>query len=426
MTLEALKLRPRKILAGMAKRNGITRWHSMTKPELIRALVRVTHVKRPVARASQRAACRVLSRRSTRKPVKRAAKNGTTNGHVPNSVVTCCAFSSRDLCTTEVDDRHISGRKNYIDLTVCDAHWIRAQWELTRDSVRRAESRLGAEWHTAVPALRLFEVSTDDVNSVSEVRVKDVLLEAGISTWYVHVPLESRTFRLHIGYRTPKGVFFALAKSNVCSMPVLNTNLDHHSTRQNGQNGNYATNGHAGETGSRPDGRLGRPLGFSTLSHFGPAATEEREKGEFSFKLDTELVVHGSTRPGSMLTVQGDAVELRDDGSFTIRINQPEGRQVVAFTAMSPRGSERRMLVLGIERNTKELERQYFDGGHPEGHTVDCTGARKYAAVTARRSRVQCLLTAILDMGIRMARQSRIKEGFTSRLIYPRHPWAFP
>ncbi|HEY2251765.1 MAG TPA: hypothetical protein VGH74_11915, partial [Planctomycetaceae bacterium] len=151
----------------------------------------------------------------------------------------------------------------------------------------------------------------------------------------------------------------------VCAMPVLNTNLDLH-------NGKHAANGHAADkdaNGGKPDGRLGRPLGFSTLSHFGPAATEEREKGEFSFKLDTELIVHGSTRPGSMLTVQGDAVELRDDGSFTIRINQPEGRQVVAFTAMSPRGSERRMIVLGIERNTKELERQYFDGGHPEGHS---------------------------------------------------------
>ena len=296
-------------------------------------------------------------------------KRFEANGH---SVSVVAPFKSRDLCTTEVDDKHVTGRKNYIDVSVCDTHWIRAQWELTRDSVCRAESRLGMDWHTAVPALRLFEVSADDVNSVSEVRVKDVLLEAGVNTWYVHVPLESRTFRLHIGYRTAKGAFFALAKSNVCAMPVLNTNLDLHSHGKNGANGKHAANGHSSESdllGAKPDGRLGRPLGFSTLSHFGPAATEEREKGDFSFKLDTELIVHGSTRPGSNLTVQGDAVELRDDGSFTIRVNQPEGRQVVAFTAMSPRGSERRMIVLGIERNTKELERQYFDGGHPEGHS---------------------------------------------------------
>ena len=358
MTAEVLKTRPRKILAGMAKRHGISGWHSMTKPELVRALLRLSQAKRPALRTSRRPAVPVAVSRSARKSVKRAAKNGTTNGHGGHGIAQVLPFSSRDLCTTKVDDKHITGRKNYIDATVCDTKWIRAQWELTRDSVSRAESRLGTEWHTAMPALRLFEVSADDVNSVSEVRVKDVLLEAGVNTWYVHVPHESRTYRLHIGYRTQSGVFFALAKSNVCSMPI--------------QNGKHPANGHMAEigvNGSKPDGRLGRPLGFSTLSHFGPAATEEREKGEFSFTLDTELIVHGSTRPGSMLTVQGDTVELRDDGSFTIRVNQPEGRQVVAFTAMSPRGSERRMIVLGVERNTKELERQYFDGGHPDGHS---------------------------------------------------------
>jgi hypothetical protein len=334
----------------------------MTKPELVRALFRLSQSKRPAARSTQRSRSvqATATRTTRRKLTKRAHKNGhASNGHV-------LPLRDRDLCTTEVDDRHVTGRKNYIDATVCDANWIRLQWDLTRDSIRRAEIRLGTDWHTVVPVLRLFEVAADDVNSVSELRVKDVLIEAGVNTWYVHVPPESRSYRLHIGYRTHSGVFFALAKSNVCAMPVLNANL------ADKQNGSHAANGHSADkaesNGAKPDGRLGRPLGFSSLSHFGPAATEERERGEFSFKLDTELIVHGATRPGSMLTVQGEHVDLRDDGSFTIRVNQPEGRQVVAFTAMSPRGSERRMIVLGVERNTKELERQYFDGGHPEDH----------------------------------------------------------
>jgi hypothetical protein len=366
MTLEALKSRPRKILAGMARRHGIVRWHSMTKPELVRALFRLSQTKRPAAiRPGTRSRVTVVASRPSRRKVgKRAQKNGHSNGHSNGHVL---PLRDRDLCTTEVDDRHVTGRKNYIDATVCDANWIRLQWDLTRDTIRRAEIRLGTDWHTAVPVLRVFEVAADDVNSVSEVRVKDVLIEAGVNTWYVHVPPESRTYRLHIGYRTQVGLFFALAKSNVCAMPVLNAKV------AGQENGNHAANGHSTEkkaetNGAKPDGRLGRPLGFSSLSHFGPAATEERERGEFSFKLETELVVHGTTRPGSMLAVQGEPVELRDDGSFTIRVNQPEGRQVVAFTAMSPRGSERRMIVLGVERNTKELERQYFDGGHPEDH----------------------------------------------------------
>jgi hypothetical protein len=365
MTSEALKAQSRKNLASMARRRGVTRWHSMTKPELVRALLRLAAAKRSAATATASSRARRLRAAAARNGHKKNGKSALKNGDATSHVL---PLRDRDLCTTEIDDRVITGRKNYIDAVVSDAHWIRVQWELTRDSIRRAETRLGTDWHTAVPALRLFEVATDDVNSVSELKSKDVLIDAGVNTWYVHVPPDARTYRLHIGYRTRSGMFFALAKSNVCSMPVLNANI------ATGKNGNLARNGHtpaekkADPPGAKPDGRLGRPLGFSSLSHFGPAATEEREKGEFSFKLDTELIVHGSTRPGSNLTVQGDPVELREDGSFTIRVNQPEGRQVIAFTALSPRGSERRMIVLGIERNTKELERQYFDGGHPDGH----------------------------------------------------------
>jgi len=207
MTLEALKSRPRKVLAGMARRNGIVRWHSMTKPELVRALFRLSQIKRPPAtRPATRSRVTVVSSRPSRQKVaKRAQKNGHSNGHSNGSVL---PLRDRDLCTTEVDDRHVTGRKNYIDATVCDANWIRLQWDLTRDTIRRAEIRLGTDWHTAVPVLRVFEVAADDVNSVSEVRVKDVLIEAGVNTWYVHVPPESRTYRLHIGYRTQVGLFF--------------------------------------------------------------------------------------------------------------------------------------------------------------------------------------------------------------------------
>src|SRR5258708_4622777 len=252
MTSEALKAQSRKNLASMAWRRGVTRWHPMPKPELVRALLRVTAAKRspPPASSRPRRLSASASRNGHKKNGKSALKNGDAIGHV-------LPLRDRDLCTTEIDDRVITGRKNYIDAVVSDAHWIRVQWELTRDSIRRAETRLGTDWHTAVPALRLFEVATDDVNSVSELKSKDVLIDAGVNTWYVHVPPEARTYRLHIGYRTRSGMYFALAKSNVCSMPVLNANI------ATGKNGNLARNGHtpaekkADAPGAKPDGRLG-------------------------------------------------------------------------------------------------------------------------------------------------------------------------
>jgi hypothetical protein len=366
MTAETLKTRSRKSLATLARRQGVSGWHSMTKDELVRALMRLARAK------SSAPATRRRSLSAARRPSARPARNGAATKRKPKQNGQFPVLRSRDLCTTEVEDRSPSGRTNYIDTAVCDTHWLRAEWDLTRDSIRRAESKLAADWHRAVPILRLFEVATDEAGTVSDRFVKDVPIEAGVNTWYVNVPSEARTFRVHIGYRTEQGRFFAVAKSNVCLMPVLNVSLAadiHGKAGTNGHSGadHHPANGRSSD-GEKPEMRLGRPLGFSSLAHFGPAASEEREKGEFSFKLETELFIHGSTRPGSCLAVQGDPVELRDDGSFTIRVMQPEGRQVIAFTAMSPRGNERRMIVLGVERNTKELERQYFDGGHPEGY----------------------------------------------------------
>jgi hypothetical protein len=384
MTSEALKAQSRKALGTLARRKGITGWHSMTKDELIRSLMHLERSKSAnssrgttSARRSSTAAARkppATSRRvaaSGKRPEGGTKKRGNGNPPLPRR--------GRDLTTTEIDDVSSQGRTNFIDARVSDATWLRVEWDLTRDSIRRAESRLASDWHRAIPVLRMFELSADDGTPVTDIFVKDVVIDAGVNTWYVNVPEAGKPYRLHVGYRTDKGAFFAVAKSNVCTTPSLSvsqTTIVNGKAQANGKGqaaGKAGTNGpdrngeHRNGSSERGDDRLGRPLGFSSLAHFGPAATEERINGEFSFKLDTELIIHGATRPGSGLTVQGEPVELRDDGSFTIRINQPEGRQVITFTAMSPRGSERRMVVLGMERNTKELERQYFDGGHPEG-----------------------------------------------------------
>ncbi|MFM7161455.1 MAG: hypothetical protein ACKO3P_13955, partial [Planctomycetaceae bacterium] len=55
-----------------------------------------------------------------------------------------------------------------IVIEVCDRHWLRARWSVTRESVRRAEARLATEWHRAVPVLRLHEVRDDEAHSNSE------------------------------------------------------------------------------------------------------------------------------------------------------------------------------------------------------------------------------------------------------------------
>lgn len=239
---------------------------------------------------------------------------------------------------------------------VCDRHWLRARWSITREEVRRAESRLATEWHRAVPVLRLHEVREDDAHSNAERFVREAVIDSETHTWYLPVPAGGTSYRVSIGYRGSAGTFFVLAKSNIL-----------HFRRLDREAAVERLPGGTGETSD--DASPSRPLGFSALRHFGPQATLQRRSQAFRLDLGIEMTIHGQTQPGAVVTVQQDRIEVREDGSFTYRVGQPEGRQVLAISALDPPGKRRQVVVLGIERNTKELEQQSLEeheGDSPE------------------------------------------------------------
>ncbi|MCH1496153.1 MAG: Rho termination protein, partial [Rubripirellula sp.] len=74
------------------------------------------------------------------------------------------------------------------------------------------------------------------------------------------------------------------------------------------------------------------------------------------FDVDAELIVFGKTVPSAVVSVAGRPVKLRDDGSFTVRMELPDRRQVLPVTAESGDGSKQRTTVIAVERNTKVME----------------------------------------------------------------------
>ena len=278
---------------------------------------------------------------------KPAALPETLGGATPPQTAVATASSRRDLSAGNGGD---SRGPSQILTEVCDRHWLRARWSVTRESVRRAEARLATEWHRAVPVLRLLEVREDEAHSNAERFVREAQIDSETHTWYLPVPSGGTSYRVHIGYRGSAGTFFALAKSNICHFP-----------RQDREGAVERLPGGAGEISD--DASPARPLGFSALKHFGPQATRQRQSGAFRLQLGIEVSIHGQTSPGSVVTVQQDPLDVREDGSFTYRVGQPEGRQVLAIAAVDPQGKRRQVVVLGLERNTKELEQQSLEEG---------------------------------------------------------------
>ena len=275
---------------------------------------------------------------------------------------------SRDLAARSSSKQPANGqRKDRLIVMVRDAYWLHAHWELTRLSVERAQAALGQDWHSAKPVLRLLEIS-NSAESVS----RDIEIHGGVNNWYIDVQDPPKSYRLEIGYLAASGKFYALTRSNIVTTPKPGSGdeIDRNWTevaqdyeRIYAQSGGYDAEGSSGELQELFEERLRRPMGSPVLSRYAPGVEAFLpKKHKFSFEVDAELIVYGKSDPEAYVTLQGAPVRLRPDGSFTVRCELPNCRQVIPAVARSRDGIEQRTVVLAIERNTKVMEPLIRDG----------------------------------------------------------------
>ena len=68
------------------------------------------------------------------------------------------------------------------------------------------------------------------------------------------------------------------------------------------------------------------------------------------------MIVYGATQPNAYVTLQGEPVKLQADGTFRVRVEMPNKRQVIPIVASAADGSARQTVVMAVERNTKSME----------------------------------------------------------------------
>jgi hypothetical protein len=88
--------------------------------------------------------------------------------------------------------------------------------------------------------------------------------------------------------------------------------------------------------------QFGRPLLQDVESSL-PGGKELRLKG-FWFNVNAELIIYGSTDPKATVTVGGELIEVRADGTFTCRLALPDGEYDVDVAAHSETDSRRAKL----------------------------------------------------------------------------------
>ena len=414
ITTASLKSYSTKDLAQLAKRQGVAGWHSMKKDQLVRALGRAAKPKAVLRKKSAIKASkngnshRVTARASVvRASVVRASSNGhKSNGHVksnghPKAIKPTAASSAKRPARKKVKNPFVAKRiqrahenqerrkdlsgmlytgpdapkngkprheaiRDRVVLLVRDPFWLQACWEVTRQSVLRAQAAMAEHWHTARPILRLVEVEANGTTSSTERILREIPIHGGVSNWYIDVQSPPQSYRVDLGYLAGSGKFFSIARSNSVTTPrpgsadAIDENWA--SVAENyekiyAQSGGFAEAKNGSELQELFEERLRRPMGSPAATRFGVGAESVlNRRRQFQFDVDAELIVFGSTRPDASVMLSGEPVKLRPDGTFTVRMSMPDKRQVIPVVASSKDGVEQRTVVLAIERNTKVME----------------------------------------------------------------------
>jgi hypothetical protein len=400
----------------MAKKQGISGWHSMRKEQLVRALMRKaasakasaatstksakrrakpasganggkTVTKLPSGRSvsaardarlregksAKRKTPRVLARiqtahaeRDRLKDLASAPNGNEANGKAANGKEANGKAANGHPVRDERNVSHGTPRRDRVVLLVRDPYWLHACWEITRNSVDRARAAMAEHWHTARPVLRLIQVETGSTTSSAERVAREIEIHGGVNNWYIDVSNPPQSYRVDIGYKAANNRFVALARSNSVTTPrpgssdVVDrnwTDIARDYERVFSLSGGYSSQPASDDLREVFEEQLRRPMGTPLITKYGVGAdaVSNRRHG-FAFEVDAELIVFGKTRPEAHVTMAGQPVKLRPDGTFTVRRSLPDRREVLPVVACSGDGLEQRTVILAIERNTKIME----------------------------------------------------------------------
>jgi hypothetical protein len=363
-----LKTHTVKDLAEMAKRHGVSGWHSMRKEQLIKALAK--HAKTPSAVAkrgksngSAERKAAALHNGSSHSNGNGKAKSARVQNRLRKIKERLAQF--KDLAFRTVADGNGHTRDKLV-VMVRDSFWLHAYWEIARTSIERARVAMGQHWHGARPVLRLHEIAADGTTSSARQVIRHIEVHGGVNNWYVDVRNPPKSYQLDVGYLSPGGKFYALARSNVVSTPAATPSetfdqnwaeVAKDCDRIYALSGGYSNENGNGDLREVLEEHTQRPMGPPVVARFGLGAGAGLCKPRhFHLEVDAELVVFGSTDPNAHVTVRGEPVRLQPDGSFMVRFALPERRQVLPIVAGTVDGSEQRTIVLAVERNTKVME----------------------------------------------------------------------
>jgi len=342
-----------------------------------------------------------------------------------------------------------------------DPFWVHAYWEVSEDTLVRAKGELEDHWEDHKRILRVHSMPNEVGGSEATQPPGFFDIEVGehALSWYIHVGIPSRAYRVDVGVLTDNGLFYPLASSNRVTTPpekmseeVAWASIPEEAREAHDVSGSApVTEVSDASVGSDLPSGGNQTVGLKEQEHRqgtvaeeppssrcqpaaprapmtppraphkriagGPPKAEAPEGGsfvmeqpmqnsspgawmtspgarptspgargakgqkerDFWFVLDTELIVSGATEPDAHVTIQGVPVQLRPDGTFTVRFQLPDGVQEIPVIAVSRDGISEREITPTVTRDTERRSKDSDSGSdleHDEAKTDQPTENR--------------------------------------------------
>jgi hypothetical protein len=297
-------------------------------------------------------------------------------------------------------------------LTARDPHWLYAHWDLTgqQEHEHRAKSSDG---HLR---LRVFQ------NEISGTPINEVQVQPDARHWFVHAERAATNYIAQLGYKKSSGEWTTISSSAPTATPPdamsLNTNAQFatipietpmEKLQSLAQSENLPltqaieklrATGHS-ELPPTPmlapwtpeqTAALAQLSGITQIAAMSsleissqsappfpapssveissPTITAPAQK-KFWFNINAELVIYGSTESDATVTISGKNIELRPDGSFTLRFALPDGEFELPVVAMSADQTDGRSAELKFVRTTQI---RGDVGAHPQDPSLKAPG----------------------------------------------------
>ncbi|MGA2090370.1 MAG: DUF4912 domain-containing protein [Endomicrobiales bacterium] len=254
-----------------------------------------------------------------------------------------------------------------------DPVWFFAYWEVSQGTIDETRGRIGVEkFNSSRWVLRVYDVTDINFDGKNAHRFFDIFVDRA-ETWYVNAGEMNRSWCVDLGLVTADGSFIAIVRSNIVKMPrqgvspisdehwaILQTEFERLLKLSGVEQIGHTSFDVAKLMRERWEEIVSLSLpssaglgGASSWSSRGGAKEHEVRPKGFWLKADTELIVYGATEPDAHLTVQGQTVSLRPDGTFTLRFYLPDGVQEYPIHATSSDGTMEREITFVVRRDTK-------------------------------------------------------------------------